>query len=343
MSLHGILHSVFNQDGCDSLYVSKLISSENQDMNLNPPNQTMVAYFIIQGISNVPELQLPIFLLVLLIYLVSLGGNMTILLLVCFDHHLHTPMYFFLANLSIVDMSSSTITLHKVLLTFISGYDAVPFYGCITQMYLFASITGHELFILAVMSYDRYVAICNPLRYHSVMTSGVCVLLASCCWVLGFLLIIPPVVIVSGFTCYTSNCIDHFFCDMVSLVKLTCSDTSILEILILTEGLIISTLLPLILTCIPYGFIFSTIIKIPTSTGRRKAFYTCSSHLTVVTILYVILTCQYILPTKVNTADKKFFSLFNTAAVPILNPLIYSLKNKDVKLALRRSFVRSRI
>ncbi|XP_075692814.1 olfactory receptor 6C74-like [Rhinoderma darwinii] len=312
-------------------------------MSLNPPNQTIVAYFIIKGISDAPELQLPLFLLVLLIYLVTLGGNMTLLLLVYFDHQLHTSMYFFLANLSMVDMSSSTITLHKILLVFISGNDAVSFHGCITQMYFFASITVDELFILAAMSYDRYVAICNPLRYHSVMTGRTSVLLASCCWVLGFLMVIPPVVIVSGFTCYTSNHIDHFFCDMMSLVSLTCSDTSILEIMNLTEGLILATLSPFILTFIPYGFIISTIIKIPTSTGRRKAFYTCSSHLTVVTILYVILTCQYILPTTLNTADKKYFALFNTAAVPMLNPLIYSLKNKDVKSALRRWFMKNRI
>ncbi|XP_073404766.1 olfactory receptor 6C74-like [Dendrobates tinctorius] len=312
-------------------------------MNLNPSNRTMVAYFIIKGISDVEELQLPIFLLVLLIYLVTLGGNMIIFLLVCFDHHLHNSMYFFLANLSIVDLSSSTITLHKVLLIFISGNDFVSFHDCITQMYLFASITGHELFILAAMSYDRYVAICNPLRYHSVMTIQICQLLASCCWVLGFLLIIPPLVIVLGFNCYTSNHIDHFFCDMMSLVRLTCSDISLLEIVILTEGLILSTLLPFILTFLPYGFIIWTIMKIPTSGGRRKAFYTCSSHLTVVTTLYIILSCQYILPTTVNSADKKFFSLFNTAAIPMLNPLIYSLKNKDVKAALRRWFMKRRI
>ncbi|XP_069800254.1 olfactory receptor 6C74-like [Dendropsophus ebraccatus] len=312
-------------------------------MNLNPSNETMVAYFIIKGITDIPELQLPIFLLVLLIYLVTLGGNMTILLLVCLDHRLHTPMYFFLANLSIVDMSSSTISLHKVLFIFISGNYAISFNGCITQMYLFASIMGHELFILSAMSYDRYVAVCKPLRYHSVMTREICVLLASCCWVLGFLQVIPPVVIVSGFTCYVSNHIDHFFCDIVSIKRLTCSDTSILEILNLTEGLVLSTLLPFILTFIPYGFIISAIIKIPTSTGRRKAFYTCSSHLTVVIILYVILTCQYILPVTVNSSDKKFFSFFNTAAVPMLNPLIYSLKNKDVKSALRRWLMRRRI
>ncbi|XP_069800256.1 olfactory receptor 6C74-like [Dendropsophus ebraccatus] len=312
-------------------------------MDLNPSNQTMVAYFIIKGISDVPEQQLPIFLLVLLIYLVTLGGNMTILLLVCLDHHLHTPMYFFLANLSIIDMSSSTISLHKLPFIFTSGNYAISFNSCLTQMYLFASLMGHELFILSAMSYDRYVAVCNPLRYHSVMNRGICVLLASCCWMLGFLLIIPPVVVVSGFTCYMTNHIDHFFCDIMSIVRMTCSDTSIMEILNLTEGLILFDILPFILTFIPYGFIISAILKIPTTTGRRKAFYTCSSHLTVVIIIYITLTCQYILPVMVNSTDKKFFSLFNTAAIPMLNPLIYSLKNKDVKSALRRLSMKNRI
>ncbi|XP_040181058.1 olfactory receptor 6C74-like [Rana temporaria] len=303
-------------------------------MYTNPSNHTTFIFFIITGISDIEEFQNLIFILVLFIYLLTLGGNMTILLLVCFDRHLHTPMYFFLANLSISDMSSSTITLHKSLVIHITGNKIISYSSCLAQMYMFASLTGHELFILTAMSYDRYVAICNPLRYHTIMSNNTCVLLAMCCWVLGFVVVIPPTVTVSGFICYTSNKINHFFCEMASLTMLTCSDTSVLELLNLTEGLIVATLLPFLLTFIPYIFIISTILRISSSTGRRKAFYTCSSHLTVVVLLYVILTCQYIVPT--STDSKKFFSLFNTAAVPMLNPLIYSLKNKDVMSALRR-------
>ncbi|KAM5145276.1 olfactory receptor 6C74-like [Mantella aurantiaca] len=304
-------------------------------MSTNPSNHTTFTFFIIKGLSDIPEFENPIFILVLFIYLLTLGGNMTILFLVCFDRHLHTPMYFFLANLSILDMSSSTITLHKSLVVHITGSKMISYFDCLFQMYMFASLTGNELFMLTAMCYDRYVAICNPLRYHAIMNNNTCALLAMCCWVLGFILVIPPAVTVSRFTCYTSNEINHFFCDMVSLTMLTCSDTLVLELLNLTEGLIVATLMPFLLTFISYVFIISTILRIPSRTGRRKAFYTCSSHLTVVVLLYVILTCQYIVP--INSADsKKFFSLFNTAAVPMLNPVIYSLKNKDVNLALQR-------
>ncbi|KAM4641965.1 olfactory receptor 6C74-like [Discoglossus pictus] len=304
---------------------------------MKPTNQTMPAFFIITGISDVPEFQAPIFLLVLLIYLISLGGNMTILVLVCLDHHLHTPMYFFLGNLSFLDMSSTTVTLHKVLITFISGDKTVSFIGCMTQMYFFASLTSQELLLLTAMSYDRYVAICHPLRYHVFMRTRVCVSLTIFCWVFGFLQILPPVIILSGYSCYISNEVNHFFCDMVPVMRLSCSDTSILKLLTLTEGLILATLLPFLLTFISYVFIIITILKICSSAERRKAFLSCSAHLTVVILLYVILVCQYMTPSLTTTAEySKLFSLFNTAAVPVLNPLIYSLKNKDVKAALRK-------
>ncbi|XP_053329238.1 olfactory receptor 5V1-like [Spea bombifrons] len=304
----------------------------------------MVTHFIIKGISEFPELQLPIFLLVLLIYLTALGGNLTILLLVCLDRHLHTPMYFFLGNLSFLDMSSTTVTLQNPLVKFIAGHVGVSFHACMAQVYLFASITTQELLILTAMGYDRYVAICNPLRYHMVMSRNTCALLAIACWTLGFLQIIPPVFILSSFSCYRSNEVNHFFCDMVPLMRLTCSDTSLLEILNLTEGLILSTLTPFLLTFVSYVFIISSIAKIPSGVGRRKAFYTCSSHLTVVILLYLILVCQYITPLSGRFLDtNKLFSLFNTAAIPMLNPIIYSLKNKDVKSALRRRMKKLRI
>ncbi|XP_075422767.1 olfactory receptor 6C1-like [Ascaphus truei] len=301
-------------------------------------NQTTVTYFIIKGISDLPELQAPIFLLVLLIYLITLCGNMTILLLVCLVHHLHTPMYFFLCNLSIIDISCMTVSLHRVLVSFISGDNTVSFLTCMTQMYMFSSLESNELLILTAMSYDRYVAICNPLHYPLVMSRNVCALLAIASWVLSFLEIIPFVVILSGFSCYRSNKINHFFCDIVPLMKLSCSDTSNLEILIFTEGIFLLNFTPLLLTFISYVFIIISILKIRSNTGRRKVFYTCSSHLTLVIFLYVTLLCQYLSPPSTDTfASNKLLSLFNTAAVPMLNPLIYSLKNKDVKSALRWS------
>ncbi|KAM3912172.1 olfactory receptor 8D1-like [Leptodactylus fuscus] len=303
----------------------------------NSTDHTLITYFIIKGITDVPELQAPVFLLVLLIYLITFGGNMTIFLLICMDHHLHTPMYFFLANLSIVDLSSSTITLHKVLLIFITGDNRVSYLACITQMYIFASLIGHELLILAAMSYDRYVAICNPLRYHAIMNRRVCGLLCSSCYLLGCLQVLAQVVIFSGFSCYRSNEINHFFCDIIPLMKIICNDSSVLEMVLFIQGLFVITLLPFVLTMIPYGFIISAILKINSRRGKQKAFYTCSSHLMVVTLLYVTFISQYLTPPSHGSLNsKKFFSLFNTAAVPMLNPLIYSLKNRDVKSAMRR-------
>ncbi|XP_075692792.1 olfactory receptor 5V1-like [Rhinoderma darwinii] len=298
-------------------------------------NQTLVAYFILKGISDAPELQTIIFFLVLLMYLLTLGGNMILLLLVLLDHKLHTPMYFFLANLSVLDMFSATVTLHNIPIMFLTGDKAVSYARCICEMYFFGFLICDELLLLTAMSYDRYVAICNPLKYHMVMNRRLCTVLSISCWLLGMIEVIPYIILLLGFTCYKSNVINHFFCDLVPLMILSCSDTSTLEILSLTEGLLLITFTPFMLKFISYIFIISTILKINSSTGRRKAFYTCSSHLTVVILLYSTLFFQYLRPTSLDTSkSNKFFSLFNTAAIPILNPLIYSLKNKDVKSAM---------
>ncbi|XP_068103946.1 olfactory receptor 5V1-like [Hyperolius riggenbachi] len=302
-------------------------------------SNTTVTYFIIKGISDVPELQTPIFILVLNLYLIALGGNMTILLLVCLDHHLHTPMYFFLANLSVLDMFSTTVTLHDILISFVTQDSSVSYGACISEMYFFGFLICDELLFLTAMSYDRYMAICNPLRYHLVMNHKKCILMAAACWLLGVLEVIPYIILLLGFSCYKSNIINHFFCDLVPLMLLSCSDTTVLEILSLTEGFILITFTPFVLTFLSYVFIISSILKIHSSTGRRKSFYTCSSHLTVVILLYSTLFFQYLRPTSQDTTkSNKFFSLFNTAAIPILNPLIYSLKNKDVKEAMLQKF-----
>ncbi|XP_075180908.1 olfactory receptor 8G17-like [Anomaloglossus baeobatrachus] len=304
-------------------------------------NESSFQYFIIKGISDVPELQITIFILVLVIYLITVGGNMVVLIVICMDSHLHSPMYFFLANLSIVDMASTTTSLHKILISFITGDKTVSFIGCMAQSFMAGSFTVHELFILAAMSYDRYVAICKPLNYHRVMNHRTCVLLASSCWTLGFLFISPLVGIFSSFSCYTSNEINHFLCDIVPLLNITCSNTSILDLLFLIEGLFFFTIVPFILTFAPYIFIIVAILKMQTSNGRHKAFYTCSSHLTVVILLYTLLISQYLVPNSSSNFDsKKLYSLCNMAAVPLLNPIIYSFNNKDVKAALRRRFGR---
>ncbi|XP_069800169.1 olfactory receptor 5V1-like [Dendropsophus ebraccatus] len=295
-------------------------------------NVTTTTYFIIMGISEKPLLF--VFLLVLLIYLLTLGGNITIFLLICLDHHLHTPMYFFLANLSLLDISCSTISLHRILISFISGDNTVSIVECFVQIYTFVSLSCDELLVLAAMGYDRYVAICNPLHYHLVMGSKLCIFLACLCWVFGFLQCMPIFVGLFKLLCFYSNKVDHYFCDIVPVLKLSCSDTTFLQLYIHAVGVLISSFTPFALTFISYIFIISTILSIRSSSGRRKAFYTCSSHLTVVLCLYASLVFQYQTPN--SSGSKKYFSLFNTAAVPILNPLIYSLKNKDVKAAIKR-------
>ncbi|XP_018421030.1 PREDICTED: olfactory receptor 145-like [Nanorana parkeri] len=308
---------------------------------MDQSNASAVKYFIIAGMSDLPVLRLLIFLLVLIIYLITVSGNLTILVLVCLDHHLHTPMYFFLANLSILDISCSTITLHKILVSFISGNNIVSVVGCLIQIYMFFSMTCNELMILSAMGYDRYVAICNPLHYHTVMNPRVCAFLATVCWLFSFSENIPTLIQLCQLTCYKSNVINHFFCDVVPVTKLSCSDTFFLELYMLVVGSFIAGFFPFVLTFISYIYIIMAIRKIRTSTGRHKAFYTCSSHLTVVILLYSTLIFQYLRPhSMVSVNTNKLFSLFNTAAIPILNPLIYSLKNKDVKDALRRCLCR---
>ncbi|XP_069800186.1 olfactory receptor 5B12-like [Dendropsophus ebraccatus] len=297
-------------------------------------NQT-VTYFIIKGISDVHELQAPIFVLVLLIYLIVLGGNMSLLLLVCLDSHLHTPMYFFLANLSIVDMTSSTVTLHKILLMFITGNNTVLYLACMVQFYMFSVLQGHELFILTAMGYDRYVAICRPLNYNIIMNYKICLLLASFCWIFGFIQFIPQVWFVSKISCFFTNVIDHFCCDLVPIMAIACSDITMLEIITDTEALIVYFIIPFLFIITSYIFIIRSIMQIRSSIGRRKAFYTCSSHLTVIVLLYSTLLFLYLIPSNISDS-KKWFSLFNMGIVPMLNPLIYSLRNRDIKSAFRK-------
>ncbi|KAM4019258.1 olfactory receptor 6C74-like [Anomaloglossus baeobatrachus] len=298
-------------------------------------NETIFTFFILKGVSDVPQLQAVIFVLVLLMYLIALVGNISLLLLVCLDSHLHTPMYFFLANLSVVDMMSSTATLHKILLMFITGDNTMVYIACLAQFYAHASLSGHGLFILTAMSYDRYVAICRPLNYNIIMNFRICLLLASFCWILGFIQVLPFIVMITLISCYTSNVIDHFFCDLGPFLEHACSDTSILENISNIQGPIIYIIFPFVLISTSYLFIFRTIMKITSNIGRRKVFTTCSSHLALIVLLYMTLIFQYLVPSN-NPGSKKLVSLFNTAIVPVLNPLIYSLKNKDVKTAFRR-------
>ncbi|XP_063794685.1 olfactory receptor 6C74-like [Pseudophryne corroboree] len=297
-------------------------------------NVTGITFFVLTGVSDVPKVQVAFFVFVLITYIITLWGNVTIMSLILLDHVLHTPMYFFLSNLSCLDIIYTSITLHRILFSFVSGDKTIVFSDCMVNLYFFLSVAGIETFILAVMSYDRYVAICNPLHYQMVMSRRVCIMLSALCWVLGFIEMIPVIYIVYEFSCYTSNVINHFFCDLMALMKLSCSDTYLLEttlLIVAAEGAII----PFLLIIISYTNIIRAILKISSATGSHKAFYTCSSHLTVVFLYFVTACCLYLKPPSMITLDSdKLISLVYTAAVPMLNPFIYSLKNKEVKVAL---------
>nr|DBA20759.1 TPA: hypothetical protein GDO54_017505 [Pyxicephalus adspersus] len=268
-------------------------------------------------------------------YIITLGGNMTICILVILDHHLHTPMYFFLANLSIVDISSSTVTLHRILGNFITQDNTVGIFAFMMQCYFFGSLSGHELFILTAMGFDRYVAICKPLKYYLIMNYRTCGMLAVFCWSVGFIQIIPYSVLLAKISCFSTNEINHFCCDLIPIMEIACSDISTLKTLTFIQGIILFIIIPFCFTLISYVFIIITILKISSNSGRHKAFYTCSSHLTVIILLYMTLILQYVIPSN-RLGPTKLFSLFNAAIVPMLNPIIYSLKNKDVKSSFRR-------
>ncbi|KAM4696258.1 olfactory receptor 5B2-like [Rhinophrynus dorsalis] len=303
-------------------------------------NGSEVAFFILRGLSDLPQLQTPIFIIVLLIFILILCGNFTTFLLVCLDPKLHKPMYFFLRELSLLDMSYSTITLQNVFTAYLSGDKTISFQHCMSQMYFYSSLVNNEIFILTSMSYDRYLAICKPLYYPMVMNSRTFALLSITSFILGFTDMLPFTIIISHFTCFRSNEINHFFCDFLALMKLSCNDITFIWYLILIESAFLS-LTPLIITVTSYVYIIQAILKIQTSSGRQKAFYTCSSHLTVVLLFYVTIICLYLRPTSLPTMDyDKLYALLYTAVTPLANPMIYTLRNEDVKSAFKSTLLR---
>ncbi|XP_029435853.1 olfactory receptor 24-like [Rhinatrema bivittatum] len=268
-------------------------------------------------------------------------GNLLIICIVCADLHLHTPMYFFLANLSIIDVCSLTVTIPKLLAVLLTQNNVISFSDCILQMYCYMVFVATEFTLLAVMAYDRYVAICNPLRYIIIVNRRVCALLAAVSWIGGFIESLPHVLMVSHFSFCGSNEILHVFCDLTALTKLTCTETSAIEFLNYTEGMImVFTSFSLILTS--YVCIILSILKtIHSAEGRRKAFSTCSSHLMVVFLFYTTLLCVYLRPGSVNNMDEnKLVTVTLIFLIPLVNPLIYSIRNKDLKVALQKSFIR---
>ncbi|XP_026508235.1 olfactory receptor 6B1-like [Terrapene carolina triunguis] len=299
-------------------------------------NQSIITEFIFLGFENIQELQVLLFLVFLVIYIVTVTVNMLIIALVMAGQHLHTPMYFFLGNLACLETCYTSIILPRLLASLLTGDRTISVMGCITQMYFFGSLAATECYLLAAMSYDRYLAICKPLHYATCMTGRFCLQLTAGSWISALLAMSIIVWFVSQLTFCGPNEIDHFFCELTPVVKLSCSDTNVVEFVTFLFAYFF-TLPPFLLTIISYVLIIATILRISSITGKQKAFSTCSSHLIVVTIFYGTLIIVYVLPKNNTLRDlNKLFSVFYTVLTPMVNPLIYSLRNKDVKQALKK-------
>lgn len=298
-------------------------------------NLTVVTEFILLGFGNSSILQVLLFLIILMIYIMTMVGNILIVALVVIDPHLHTPMYYFLGNLSCLETCYSSTILPRMLASFVTGNQSISFSGCFVQMYVFGSLAATECFLLSAMSYDRYLAICKPLHYTTLMKTRDCFHLVAVSWISGFLgnIVLFPLL---KLTFCGPNEINHFFCDFNPLLKLACSDTHQIVVIAFVIACIF-TLPPFLLTVTSYACIITTILNIPSSIGRQKAFSTCSSHLMVVTIFYGTLMVVYMLPDTPTLSDLNIvFSAFYTILTPMANPLIYSLRNKEVKQALKK-------
>ncbi|XP_024077125.2 olfactory receptor 6N1-like [Terrapene carolina triunguis] len=300
-------------------------------------NQTTVTELILLGFGNLPDLQIPLFLMFLVIYMATVAGNTLIAVLVVTDQHLHTPMYFFLGNLSYLEICYTSTFLPRLLASLLTGDRTISVSGCITQLYFSGSLAATECYLLATMSYDWYLAICKPLHYSTLMNNRFCLQLAAGSWLNGSLASTIFILFISQLIFYGPNEIDHFYCDPILLMELSCSDThlSIFVNLILVS---VFTLPPFLLTMTSYVCISATVLRIPSTTGRQKAFSTCSSHLTVVTIFYGTIIIVYMLLKHDTLRDlKKVLSLCFTVLTPLVNPLIYSLRNREVKEALSKA------
>ncbi|KAM3852107.1 olfactory receptor 5AR1-like [Vipera latastei] len=299
-------------------------------------NQTTVTEFILVGFMDYPELQIPLFIFFLLIYLITLVGNTGIIILTKIDARLHTPMYFFLRNLSIVDIGYSTAIAPKLLTTFVIEYSMISFTGCMTQFFFVAIFVTTEGCLLAVMAFDRFIAICNPLQYFVIMSKKCCILLVIASYTCGFISSTVQTILIFNLNYCSSNTINHFFCDAPPMLQLSCSDNYIAHFVhfILSTAITMTTFLAVLIS---YIAIVIAILKISSAQGRYKAFSTCASHLITVTIFYGTIIFMYIRPGSNFSLDKdKIISVFYTVVISSLNPLIYSLRNKEVKVAVSR-------
>ena len=298
-------------------------------------NKTVLTEFILLGLTDVPGLQVMVFIFLFLTYLLSIIGNLTMLILTLLDSHLQTPMYFFLQNFSFLEISFTSIFIPRVLISITTGNKSISFAGCFTQ-YFFAIFLGvTEFYLLAAMSYDCYVAICKPLHYMTIMNSRVCIQLILCSWLGGFLIILSQIILTSQLDFCASNMLNHYYCDYGPLIEISCSDTRLLELVDFILA-VVTLVLTLMLVILSYTNIIQTVLKIPSAQQRKKAFSTCSSRVFVISLSYGSCIFMYKKPSaKEGVAFNKGVAVLNTAISPLLNPFIYTLKNEQVKQAFK--------
>ncbi|XP_044894086.1 olfactory receptor 5L1-like [Felis catus] len=299
-------------------------------------NCSSVTEFILLGFAEAPELRVALFSVFLLIYGVTVLGNLGMMAVIQVSCHLHTPMYFFLSHLSFVDSCYSTVIVPKMLTNILNEDKTISFLGCCVQFYLFCTCVVSEVFLLAVMAYDRFVAIWNPLLYTVTMSRNLCVELVSCCYLCGMVCSLIHLCLALEITSYRSNVIDHFFCDLPPLLSLACSDVTMNELMVFIVATF-NEITTIVIILTSYLLILITILRMHSAEGRRKAFSTCASHLTAILVFHGTILFTYCRPSSGNSMDTdKVATVFYTAVIPMLNPLIYSLRNKDVKEALRK-------
>ncbi|XP_076970791.1 LOW QUALITY PROTEIN: olfactory receptor 8D2-like [Tamandua tetradactyla] len=300
-------------------------------------NHSSVAMFVLEGLTEQPLLQLPLFLLFLLIYIASMAGNLGLVFLIRTSSQLHTPMYYFLSNLSFIDLCYSSVILPKMLVNFVTEKNFTFFSECMFQLFFFCFFGIDDSYMLTVMAYDRYVAICNPLLYNATMSHRVCFMLVSSVYTVGAIGGLVHTSYISSRSFCGTNVIQHYFCDILPLLSISCSRdyTKELLVMILVGVNVFACALAIFIS---YAFILSRILCIHSAAGRSKAFNTCSSHLAAVGVFYGSIIFMYFKPSSPSgTIQEKVASVFYTAVIPMLNPLIYSLRNKDVKEAFKKA------
>ncbi|XP_075404309.1 olfactory receptor 8H1-like [Tenrec ecaudatus] len=313
-----------------------MFSSLEKIHTMGRRNNTIVSDFILTGLTDSEEVRLVLFHLFLLIYLVTVLGNAGMILIIRLDLQLHTPMYFFLSHLSFIDLSYSSVIIPKTLENLITPMKRISFVGCFAQLYFFVFLGATECLLLTLMAYDRYVAICKPLQYPVIMSPSLCRSLIIASYLIGFSASLMNVLFMNTLHFCDSNVVHHFFCDTSPIIALSCTDTHDVETLIffLAGSSFVASLLTIFVS---YSCILSTILKINSTSGKQNAFSTCASHLLGVTLFYGTVIFTYLKPRSSYSLGKdQVISVFYTIVIPMLNPLIYSLRNKEVKRAIIR-------